>query len=212
MNSQPDLFFSVTVQNFWNLSGWIIGIILSVASLLFAYYSHRAAERKKKMIDWSEIQKASVDVKNKIVADGGADVFLAIDARSAIFAYKIEEIMPSSVPSLVGFCFAKSHIEKDTMFDGHIRVDGASWSYFIPENLRLYSKSKIVVFDDFAITGRTFARLVKSLLELGFKRENIKTASIACTTTAIQSRENPDYYFLPMEMNEAILPWGKMTP
>lgn len=120
--------------------------------------------------------------------------------------------MPSQVPTMVGFCFSKSDIEDALDFDGYTRVDGVSWAYFIPESLKSHTEGSVVIFDDFTITGRTFGRLIRALEDFGFDKSKIKTASIACTNTAIKSKEAPDYYWIPLDYDEAILPWGRMTP
>ena len=210
---QPDLFFEykIAVQSIWNLAGWVAGTLIGLAGLWLAFSEKRKAERARKLVSWEDIQKASVDIKGKILRDGNAQLFLSLDARSAILAYKIEEIMPSNIPMLVGFCFGKSDIPSSMAFDDFIKIDGNNWVYFLPKAVQQFSSSKVVVFDDFTITGRTFARIVKALEELGFERNRIKTASIACTQTAAKSGEAPDYYWLELNFDEAYLPWGKMS-
>ena len=68
---------------------------------------------------------------------------------------------------------------------------------------------KVLIVDDFAMSGDSLKEIVNLLEKKGFKRENIRTATIVCTPNAYDIRKQPNYYCIKNDYKEFNFPWGK---
>ena len=88
-------------------------------------------------------------------------------------------------------------------------ADTSKYSHYIPSILFEFKDARnLLILDDFAMSGNSLAGVKRRFVEKGFNGE-IKTATIVCTDTAKQLRQEPDYYSLDVTDNDFYFPWGK---
>ena len=71
-----------------------------------------------------------------------------------------------------------------------------------------YSKQKVIIVDDFCISGDSLASLRNGLVELGFARTNILTVAPICTQLAIAGKNPADHFWTEVESHKVNFPWG----
>jgi hypoxanthine phosphoribosyltransferase len=91
----------------------------------------------------------------------------------------------------------------------HTVVETAKWRTHIPNALKSHSAQRILVIDDFVASGDSLQLVRAKLQEFGFQKTRIKTATLVCTTTAIQTKKAPDYYCQEVPTPNFRFPWGR---
>lgn len=83
------------------------------------------------------------------------------------------------------------------------------WQLLIPELLFSDTKKKLLIVDDFAMTGDFLFILKDELIKYGYKPYNIKSITIATTRLAIENNTAPDLYWRKNADSNFFFPWGK---
>lgn len=93
--------------------------------------------------------------------------------------------------------------------ENHEVVSTSKWNIYIPESLFKENDKRLLILDDFTMSGDSVTQLVDFFIEKGFSPEKVKTASLICTNTAIDGGKAPDYYCFDIPDAQFYFPWGK---
>jgi Predicted phosphoribosyltransferases len=191
----------------------IFGIVTVLSLLVTIYYGRKASilETQKKKLDWSDIQTCANDLGDRIKQDNFIpDLIFTPGLRAASFVSLLEtEFNNINIPTFVGMSFWKSSSFTSTFIANHERLETNKWQILVPEAMLNLTDKKILVVDDFAMSGDFIISLKHLLINKGFKNENIKTATIAVTKVAKANKKCPDYYWIETNDNSFYFPWGK---
>lgn len=80
----------------------------------------------------------------------------------------------------------------------------------LPKEIFRDTGKKLLIIDSAVVTGDTLQNLIKILIDNGFKKTNIKSASILATDLAIKSEKGLDYYYYTAFDTNYNMPWGKL--
>ena len=100
-------------------------------------------------------------------------LILAIQGGGGIFAELLSIELGEEIPLTTIHILAKGGPQEDR--DGFLVNQTTKWMQFILRYLaQFYSSQKVVIVDDFCITGDSLASLRNGLKELGFASDNVK--------------------------------------
>jgi hypoxanthine phosphoribosyltransferase len=212
-----------------SVSEWVnvfLGILTVLGFGLTIYYGRQSAksetklqelhneflhlERQKHSIDFQDILACANELKNELSMSGfEPDIIFAPGLRGATFANVLEdEFRKDSLPVIVG-------ISTWTNFDCFKDISGYKilttkrWQLLIPNILFAICDKRLLIVDDFAMTGDFLSILKSELISTGYKEENIKSVTIATTTVAIENKTAPDFYWHEPADSNFFFPWGK---
>ena len=91
-------------------------------------------------------------------------------------------------------------------------IKTTKWHVYMPNIIKTTankSNIKILIIDDFTMSGDFLFSLKKELNNLGYIPQNIRSCSIAVTSVAQNTNKAPDYYYKEVEDSNFYFPWGK---
>lgn len=211
----------------------VLGTILSIVSIVIAiigilvgfivarYYYNKSQKMTiiSKSINWDDIsiaintigkQLRSLDDERKFVPDL---IFLP-NVKSGIIAKYLTDYFDSYVPIFLGLSIEKKRYslnskEKVLIPESYKYFETSKWYVYIPMNIFEYNNKKILIIDDFAMSGEYLSTLANLLIDNGFDKHHIRTICLATTKVAVESNKAPDYYWKEVIPGDFYLPWGK---
>ncbi len=199
------------LDHLWN---WIFGGFTVVGFFFSFYFGLKSIrlEKQKKSLNFQEMLLSANELKSRLTADDFVpEIIFTPGLRGATFANLLEdEFTTNTRPVIVGITF----FEKDGLNffgqpEGYEVIETERWQLFIPKLLFTQKDKKMLIVDDFALTGDFLQILKKQLAERGFIKDRIRTATIATTTVAIISKNGPDYYWYTAHDDAFFFPWGR---
>lgn len=194
----------------------IVGIIIGIAGVILAWhYGQKNIELYKKLrtVTWDELQMASRGLRKKIEREFQPNVIFTPCKRGATIAnlmFDVDENIFLYVGTRMDRRGKRSASLPNDCEEGWGVVKTSKYYHYIPQILLNLNKNiKLLIIDDFAMTGDSLKGIVDLLKKEGFKEENIKTATIACTYSAYEGKHLPDFYWHKTEYKEFYFPWGK---
>jgi hypoxanthine phosphoribosyltransferase len=190
------------------LGGLLIG---GVGVLLTIYYARKAEElnRKRKRLEWSDIQAAANDLGQRIKRDFSPAVIITPGLTGATFANLLSEEFSGQPPVFVGTRTWKESPHSTIPDRGVFEIETMKWFVTIPEAVFEYCNGTVLVVDDFVMSGDFLETLKRKLMTFGFRSDQIKSAAIAATKVAIKNHKSPDYYWWIADDDDFFFPWGK---
>ncbi len=177
----------------------IFGIVSLVGVVLTIYFGCKAAqlERERKSMSWPQLQLIADSVCFDMKKEGFVpDVILAPGTRGAILAETIVGKFNRNVPALVGISFMEFTPKAMPSIKDYFVVNVAKgWNIYVPEAIVEFKDRKILVVDDFCLTGEFFDKVKVLLLQQGFRRENIKVFCAVITQVTKSAGRAPEYYY-----------------
>jgi hypoxanthine phosphoribosyltransferase len=191
----------------------IFGIITIISFIVTIYYGRKSIrlEKEKKTLDWADLQASANDLSTSIKNSGFIpEIIFTPGLRGATFANLLQEEFDSiNAPVFVGLSIWKKGGKTLNDTSDFEVIETNKWQVLIPKSLFKLSDKKILIVDDFAMSGDFLQNLKKILLVNGFQNPNIKTATIAATTVAIQNGKGPDFNWIEPSDSSFYFPWGK---
>ncbi|NGZ76526.1 type I phosphoribosyltransferase [Saccharibacillus alkalitolerans] len=193
---------------FWS---WCFAVLSVVGVGLTIYYGIKSTklEKKRVRLDWAEVQACTTDLHRQLKKTFDPELILATDLRGATISNLILQNFDYPVPTFTGMTFLKDQQKSDIELKGYFQIPTHKWDVFLPENLFQFTSKRLLIVDDFAMSGDYLKKLKEVLIEKGFNKEDIKTLCIATTKVAIKSQKAPDYYWLESDDDDFYFPWGK---
>jgi len=195
--------------------GLLIGLLGIILSFIFHTKARKAeketieAIKENKSLSWSELQAGSSDLCKKFRKDFTPDIILTPNLRGGIISELIKDQFEKHIPVFTGQIFWKKTSVHTPEIPDNFQIKTGKWILYIPQSICAFKESKLLIVDDFAMSGDTLWGIKEKLIDHGFREENIKTVSLVTTKVAIDNSKEPDYFWRVNESSDFYFPWGK---
>jgi hypoxanthine phosphoribosyltransferase len=201
--------------------GFTVGIVGFVWGIVTYVYSTRKSARLYKelrRITWDEIRLASRKLRKNIERSFHPSVVFAPCRRGAAIAnlmFDTEENILLHVGIRIDKRTKNAKEFAKSRTDDWKIVETGKYYHYIPLSLiNLLSKdktAKLLILDDYAMTGDSLKGIVDLLLNNGVEQDNLRTAALVCTAGAWDGKGHkvPDFWWLKTTYDEFYFPWGK---
>lgn len=185
----------------------ILTVLGFVATIYFGVKSTRL-DRARKKLDYADLQTCANDLGAKLKKTFVPDVCFTPGLNGATFANLLVREFGHNIPVYVGQTFSLEDT-KHLKDRGSRYLDTSKWRVFIPDVLFKYVGCKVLIIDDFAMSG-DFLRAAKEIfVDAGFSDSQVKTVTIAATKVAVKTNKGPDLVWMTSESDEFYFPWGR---
>jgi hypoxanthine phosphoribosyltransferase len=187
-----------------NFASFTAGAIVSI------YFGLEARKLSKRRIsfNWEELHTGSRDLARQVRRSRFIpDLIISISVRGATVAGIVTLEFNSSVPLLMCIQEDKSAPFRFRPGD-HVVVESDKWRIHLPEALLAHNDKKLLIVDDFTMSGGTLAAVRQELEMRGWGSKNIRTATLVCTAQANDLGKGPDFYWWLAESHIFYFPWG----
>lgn len=192
----------------------ILGIITIISVILTVYYGQKSArlEKERNKIDWVDMQLAAKSLAKKLhKAKFIPDIIFTPGVRGATFANLLENELASNkvIPIFVGTTLAKESKDICESYDEYEKVETTKWVVLIPKCILATIDKKVLIVDDYVMTGDFLQNTITLVLRSGLKKKNIKSMALAITKTTIDADKSPDFYWHITKDPKFLFPWGE---
>jgi len=191
----------------------IISLVIGIIGAIFTYRAY-SRERALKSISWSDIQNGTKYIWKGLRNLGFTpDIMISPDPKGGIIAYQLSQFYDEDIFIDVGQAKRKNsttpHISSKNY---HTVICTNRWEVFLSkeiEDIIDKEQKKVLIVDDFVLSGDFNSYLFDFLEKMGYKKENIKICCLAVTKVAISSDKAPDFYWKIVDDEDFYFPWGK---
>lgn len=195
-------------MDFFALSGWFIGL-LSAAFSVWAYRrQQRQVLHRQERFEWTHVQQGVRQVcrllqkrgfhPEALIAVPGAGVLL-----SELAIIEINEWLP-----IVMIYQKKKSDASPFPFSGGVEVTTSKWRYYLSSDVLALKECRVLIFDDYAQSGDTLITLRDAMLNHGFARRAICSASLLNNRALRESGKVPDIAWFWVDTFDVHMPWG----
>ena len=191
---------------------WTFGLASAAGFLLTLHYGRKAArlERDRQTLTWEDVVVATDDLASQISKSGfQPELFLATSARGAIIAHLMARHLSQTCPVLVGIVEWKD----EHLFQGDLSsydaIDTSKVRLYIPKTVYANKESRVLLIDDFAMSGNGMAEARARLEAHGFQPDAVRTATLIVSAVAVDSYRVPDFYWKKVDSLDFFFPWGR---
>ena len=164
-------------------------------------------------MSWAELIIASSSIADSIKDSGfWPQVMVAPDSRGGIIAKLISQELQDhniNIPILVGITVWK----KSPKFKGDLSaydfLETKRWGFGLPKVSYANPDQKILIVDDIVHSGDTLELTRRLLLNGGVPSDNIRTAALVVSESAVKNQNSPDFCWKRTHSTEFLFPWGK---
>jgi hypoxanthine phosphoribosyltransferase len=190
----------------WNL---ILGATTVLGFGLAVWQSMRAEQLNKRQrdLDWPRFRNAASDLARSVDRSKFIpDFILSISDRGAIVGHLVARELRRQIPIIT----AGYLDQEDTVsIPGFLTLQGAKATTFLPEGLKGLKEKRVLLVDDFVMSGDGLLRVKNQLLEYGFAADSIRTGSVVATKVSIVSKKGPDFFAREAKDLDFFFPWGR---
>lgn len=188
----------------------IAGTAFGVWGVMLTISSNRK-NRKLKTVTWSDIQSATKFFWRRLQYQGiKPDYIITPGQKGGIIAQLIKDFYKDDIPILTGFL--KTETKESVKDENYLTLSTTKWNVYMPISLKEFEekdKIKLLIVDDFVMSGDFMYLLKNTLLELGYLEQNIYSCAIAVTKVAMDANKSPSYYWKVVDDKDFYFPWGK---
>ncbi|KIL37085.1 hypothetical protein SD71_03720 [Cohnella kolymensis] len=200
------------INSVMNWLNWLFGVIGVFGVVLSIHYEQKSKklERLKKTLTWTELQAGTNDVCKDLKRKYQFDLILTPNLRGGIIAELVADHFDRHIPIFVGQIFWKELAGEIPTIPQHFMCVTGKWVIYIPESIVAFKDRKLLIVDDFAMSGDTVLGIKEKLAARGFDLNNIKTFSLITTPIAVKSNKAPEFYWKKSADDDSFyFPWGK---
>ena len=192
----------------------IFGIISVISFGTTIYYGRKSSnlEKQRKKIDWTDIQACANDLgKDLKKTKFKPDIIFTPGLRGATFVNLLQNEISKEIPVFVGISFWKENNKNFdlNLYEDFYTIETSKWFVLIPKILISQKKQKILIVDDYTMSGDFLQIITNLLVDNGIDKKNIKSMTIATTKVAIENHKEPDYFWMTTSDSNFYFPWGK---
>ncbi|MBG1265239.1 hypothetical protein [Nostoc sp. WHI] len=190
----------------------ILGMILLLLAVVYIIYSkpgNLSNERDKAILGWVDLEAASEDLASRIKREFHTELIITPGLRGGIFSELLKDKIDYNLPTFVGISIWKQERQSDLNLADFLLIETNKWNVYIPKSIFRYDNRKVLIVDDFAISGDFLYNLKQLLLSQGFLPQNVKSACILTTKLAVKNHKAPDYYWRQVDRIDVYFPWGR---
>lgn len=197
------------IQNLASFLSLIIGMIGAVLS-----YDAYKKSRALKTVSWNDLQSATKFIWKKLKESKFTpDIILSSDPKGGIVAYMISKFYDNDIFTNIGHATLKGIPRVITFSDTtYAVIETSRWEVGLSKqivDMDGASNKKILIVDDFVLSGDFNTKLIELLHNAGYNRKNIMVCCVAVTKVAIESKKAPDFFWKIVDNNDFYFPWGK---
>lgn len=193
-----------------------LSIIFSITGWLFSLLSlilYLKERKKNKTILWRDIPVATNSMVEKMKKEFNPDIIFIPNEKGGILVNYLKKSLSNYIVCIFGVGIPKKRADLNKVLfikDDFYSFSTSKWYAYIPKCIEDYKDKKILILDDFAMSGDFLFSLKEILIDdLGFLKNNIRTMCLATTLTAKGNSKAPDYYWKIFDTTKVYLPWGK---
>lgn len=138
------------------------------------------------------------------------DFIVTPGQKGGIIAQLIRDFYENDIPIFSGFLNIKGReVVKD---ENYLTLSTTKWNVHLPISLKTFkqkNKIKLLIVDDFVMSGDFMHLLKEILLELGYLEQNIYSCAIVVTKVAMDANKGPNYHWKIVDDKDFYFPWGK---
>ena len=136
--------------------------------------------------------------------------FITPGQKGGIIAQMVMDILDIEIPIYTGFLTKAKNLVPDRYTKNYISLKTTKWNIFLPKCLEDTPNAKILIIDDFVMSGDFLIMLTNKLKDFGYAEENIYSCCVVTTKVAIQTKKNANYYWNIIDADNSYFPWGKV--
>ncbi|WP_409344265.1 phosphoribosyltransferase family protein [Paenibacillus sp. MBLB4367] len=187
----------------------IVGVVGAVASYN-SEHKRKKEEKMRKTLTWAELQAGTNDICKELRRKQFEfDVILTPNLRGGIISELIKDHFDRHIPVFVGQIFWREMDGDIPVIPEHFPIETGKWMLYLPDAVANFKDSRLLIVDDFAMSGDTVFNIKKELVARGFQPKNIGTFSLITTPIAKANNKAPDFHWRTSEDNSFYFPWGK---
>lgn len=188
----------------------LVGIAGLVGTIYFGIKSAKL-ERKVKRYSWHDVEHGVDFIRKQSFQNFLPDLIITVSIPGRIVADLLAIRSMDITPHYAGI-----PIKKDGSFPLEMRsneriLKTSKYTVVLPNDIFKDTGKKLLILDSAVVTGDTLQNLISILIDNGFKKENIKSATLIATDLAIKSQKGPDYFCYSVPDTNYYLPWGNFT-
>lgn len=188
----------------------VVGTLLGAVGVMFSINAFRK-EKRLKSISWNDVNLAAKRFYRKLNKMGFTpDIIYSPGQKGGLIAKLLEEYYNVQIPIVTGFFTPRGSFSLET--NSFEKIATSKWDIFIPDVFDLNTNKKdykILIVDDFVMTGDSLQTFKNYLINLGYDIDNIKSCAIAITSIATAANKAPDLYEKVVSDNDFYFPWGR---
>ena len=190
--------------------GGLIGTLAGLTGTVFYGRAARKLHRERLSFTWDELHAGGRELGRQVKEAGFApEIVLTPSIRGATVAGIVVLEFDNQLPIFmciqediraVHFAFSPSD---------HTAVETSKWRIRVPDALRGHTDKRILIVDDFAMSGDSLVKIRECLTQFGFAREAVRAASLVCTTTTKDTNKAPEFCWYETPTSRFYFPWGQ---
>jgi hypoxanthine phosphoribosyltransferase len=191
----------------------MLSVVLAVITVLgfgLAIWQYIRAEelnKRQRDLDWPQFRSAASDLARAVDRSGFMpDFILAASDRGAIVGNLVARELRRQIPIITAGYLDKPDGAGMPGFDV---LCGTKSTAYLPAGLRELATSKILVLDDFVMSGDGLAGMKKQLVSYGFAAEHVKSGAVVATKLSIANKKGPDFLARETKDFDFYFPWGR---
>ena len=189
-------------------------VVLAVTTLigfgLAIWQAVRAEQinKRERDLDWPRFRSAASDLARSVDrSDFMPEVILALSERGSIVAHLVARELRTQVPIITVAYLGRPDDSAD--LPGHEAVRGTKAVQFLPDGIAELPGRRLLLLDDFVMTGDGLQAVIGVLLKNGFDRKDIRSGAVVATRISIVSKKGPDYVGREAKGFDFYFPWGR---
>lgn len=191
----------------------LVSLLIGIYGALMAYIAHKKSKALKSLT-FEDLEKSAKYIWKKLQKeDFIPDIMISPDPKGGIVAFLLSQLFDNNSLLHIGNAVRLEPGSAAPATDGeYLIIQTNRWLVLLSNqilNTRESSSKKVLIVDDFVLSGDFNTLLIKTLVNNGYNTENIKVCCAAVTNVAIQSKKEPDVYWKVVNDDDFFLPWGK---
>ncbi|WCN83810.1 phosphoribosyltransferase [Micromonospora sp. LH3U1] len=191
----------------WNV---ILGATTVIGFGLAIWQAVRAEQlnRRERDLDWPRFRSTTSDLARSIDrSDFMPEVILALSERGAMVAHLVARELRRQVPIVTVAYLGRPDGNAD--IPGYEAIHGTKAVLFLPERIGELQGRRLLLLDDFVMSGDGLHATIAALLGKGFDRQDIRSGAVVATKLSIVSKKGPDYFGREARNFDFYFPWGR---
>jgi len=194
----------------------IVGFCWGIVTWTYNYKKTRRLYDQLRRVTWDEIRLGSRELRSKFEHDFHPTAVFAPCRRGATIA---NLMFDTSENILLHVGIRTDKRVKDQEMSTHLPtkdwkvVETDKYYHYVPraliDFLHANLDAKLLVLDDFAMTGDSLKGFTDFFESQGVKRENIKTVALVGTRASIEGKNLPDLCWFKTTEEQFYFPWGR---
>jgi hypoxanthine phosphoribosyltransferase len=181
--------------------------VLGFGLAIWQYIRAEELNKRQRDLDWPRFRSAASDLARAVDRSGFMpDYILAASDRGAMVGNLVARELRRQIPIIT---FGYLDKPDGAEIPGFEVLAGTKVTTYLPAGLREMVASKVLVLDDFVMSGDGLATIRKQLVAYGFAPEHVKSGAVVATRLSIANRKGPDFLARETKDFDFYFPWGR---